>query len=102
LDRRSPVSRFSSSERLSIPDRLSFVVRLSPDRFLSSPIGISAGLPRIKLDGADYRRLQARESPAGGLGNPSSFFNPREPTDRPTSREMMTPEMMTRAVNASS
>jgi len=38
-DRRSPINCFSTSERVSVPDRLSFEVRLSvPDRFSSSPI----------------------------------------------------------------
>ena len=67
-DRRSPVNRFSSSERVSFPDRLSLVVRLSlPDRFPSSPIAYLRWLSRIKLDGAGYRWLQARERAARGL-----------------------------------
>jgi hypothetical protein len=43
-DRRSPISAFSFSDRVSIPDRRSLLVRLSaPARFLSSPIVVSAG-----------------------------------------------------------
>ena len=68
-DRRSPVNRFFSSERVSFPDRLSLVVRLSPDRFRSSPIACLRWLSRINLDGADYRRLRMRERAARGLKN---------------------------------
>ena len=43
--------RFSASDRVSVPDRRSFEVRLpSPDRFSSLPIVVSVGLQRIMLD----------------------------------------------------
>src|SRR5882672_4205861 len=60
-DRRSPVSCFSFSDRVSVPDRRSFEARLpSPDRFSSLPIVVSVGLPRIMLDRADYRTKAVR------------------------------------------
>ena len=62
-DRRSPVSCFSFSDRVSVPDRRSFETRLSsPDRFSSLPIVVSVGLPRIMLD----RVTLPHESRPGG------------------------------------
>jgi hypothetical protein len=62
--RRSPVSPFSSSERVSFPDRLSLAIRLSPDRFRSSVIACLRLVVETRPGGADYRRLQARKRPA--------------------------------------
>ena len=73
-DRRSPVSCFSSSDRVSVPDRRSFEARLSlPDRFSLLPIVVSVGLPRIMLDRADYRTKAAREAWLSGNNSSGAF-----------------------------
>src|SRR6202043_136872 len=71
-DRRSPVSCFSFSDRVSVPDRRSFETRLSsPDRFSSLPIVVSVGLPRIMLD----RVILPHESRPGGLAIAPTTLN---------------------------
>jgi hypothetical protein len=55
------MSAFSFSDRVSIPDRLSLLVRLSPpERFWLSPIRVSPLVAENQLGRAYYQGLQVK------------------------------------------
>jgi hypothetical protein len=55
------MSAFSFSDRVSVPDRLSLLVRLSaPERFLSSPIRVPPLVAENQLGWIYYQRLQVK------------------------------------------